>query len=1219
MLRRLARVALRLFAVLLLLFAAAYLLRGPILARLLASRLSAALGGRFAVNRVEGGLFRELVVVGLRTEAAPRTGALREISFARARLRYRLGALLFGDSLRAVDSVEVEDFSLALDGRARGGEGGVGPSPRDVLDLVPDPLPPIRALGRATLSTGAGSAAARVAISGGGRSLDVALEDLALPRGIAEPRFLLSIAREGEGAVVVRSEGAVAGVAPRGIRVELPRGGGFVADAALAVAGGTVRARVTPDAVEVEADALDFAKVPAALRDLLPPELPPEGKARVRIRAVAARVVIERVEVALAGARIEGEGIAVEPERPYLVGQVERLDLSVPDLRALRADLPAASLVARVRRGAGGEVRVERLEAAHGSSRARLHGSARLPDVPERWRETEVDLALDAEVEGALFGETSPIAGRGSVRGRVAGTLRAPLAHLDLSARDLRVAERPIRELRLRGDLAWPTLRVREARVEADPGHVALSGTAHLAARTLEGVRLEAAIPDLDAFARVFPGVPALAGSLRARADLPFAALDGRLRGTAVLSAEALVFDGLAVGAVSATVEGDGREVTLREALARGAWGEATGRGRATFGEGGGEASFVATFLGGEVRGAGRWGAEPSIELRAEGLALEGTFSGLHARICAEGGLDRPRVAFEARADRVFWRGFAAAASVRGAQEAGGLQIDALRVDAGADGSAEADGMVPVVVGRSGLVPLDGSLLRGRLRGSLAPRLAEELPVAFSSLDFEVEAGGGALSASVRAGDLAWRGCKLRIDGETRVEVRSGPGGTSAAARAEGGGRLALSLFARSPVGFDPGRPGALASAWRAAEVEGSARLEAPDLAAFRALLPAVARIEGRAALDLTLAGSVERPELRGTVEVFADHLKVEGDLPSIRGLVGRARLTPRRAVVERFEGTLGYQPFRVEGEVELAPAPLLALRLEGQDVLLARSPNLLLRADLDLAVTGTFAAPAIAGAIAVTDALWSEPMSLFSRGGAGSGDEGVQLFSVRDGAFARASLDVTVRAAETVRLRNNLLRGRVSLDLRVRGSGEVPRPEGRADFRDLLVLLEHARLRVESGQLVFPPGAPFQPHLDASARTRMRGYDLHVRAAGRLPDVRVDVASQPPLPRAEALVLLATGALPGELTGRGARDLALSRAGASMAETLLEEIVGPDDPDVESFLERFSMEVGRDVSATGRSTVAAEFRLRDRWFLVAERDRYDAYNAGIVYRIRFR
>ncbi|MGH7162617.1 MAG: hypothetical protein ACREID_03965, partial [Planctomycetota bacterium] len=66
MLRRLGRFLLRFAAVALLLVAAAYLLREPLLARpvarWVAARLSESLGGEYSLERVEGDWYREVVL-----------------------------------------------------------------------------------------------------------------------------------------------------------------------------------------------------------------------------------------------------------------------------------------------------------------------------------------------------------------------------------------------------------------------------------------------------------------------------------------------------------------------------------------------------------------------------------------------------------------------------------------------------------------------------------------------------------------------------------------------------------------------------------------------------------------------------------------------------------------------------------------------------------------------------------------------------------------------------------------------------------------------------------------------------------------------------------------------------------------------------------------------------------------------------------------------------
>ena len=86
------------FLLVLVLLVGVYLLRDRILARplanLVAEQMSQALGGKFTLERIEGDYFREIVVVGLRTEAEPPDGPLRRIELERAAVRFNLRRML---------------------------------------------------------------------------------------------------------------------------------------------------------------------------------------------------------------------------------------------------------------------------------------------------------------------------------------------------------------------------------------------------------------------------------------------------------------------------------------------------------------------------------------------------------------------------------------------------------------------------------------------------------------------------------------------------------------------------------------------------------------------------------------------------------------------------------------------------------------------------------------------------------------------------------------------------------------------------------------------------------------------------------------------------------------------------------------------------------------------------------------------------------------------
>ena len=83
------------------------------------------------------------------------------------------------------------------------------------------------------------------------------------------------------------------------------------------------------------------------------------------------------------------------------------------------------------------------------------------------------------------------------------------------------------------------------------------------------------------------------------------------------------------------------------------------------------------------------------------------------------------------------------------------------------------------------------------------------------------------------------------------------------------------------------------------------------------------------------------------------------------------------------------------------------------------------------------------------------------------------------------------------------------------------------------------------------------------------------------------------------------------------------ARAGAGSGTMegaeLFAAAIGPDDPDDMGFFDRFTFTQGRQISRAGDETIEAEFSMTDRFFLRVERDRYDNFNAGVVWRWRFR
>jgi translocation and assembly module TamB len=349
--------------------------------------------------------------------------------------------------------------------------------------------------------------------------------------------------------------------------------------------------------------------------------------------------------------------------------------------------------------------------------------------------------------------------------------------------------------------------------------------------------------------------------------------------------------------------------------------------------------------------------------------------------------------------------------------------------------------------------------------------------------------------------------------------------------------------------------------------------------------------------------------------------MKVEGDVPRLTGGRAEVRFGGRALRLVSFAGELGYAPVGAEGTIDLRTPgnPVLDLRLTGRNALLVAHPGLRVRADLDLSLAGTPDALRIGGRVAISDALYTRARSLLARGNRTASDDMV-LFRARRAPLATATLDVLVAADETIRIRTPTLKGDLSCDLRIRGTGEAPAPEGRVFFRDLLVEMHAvAALKVDRGEVRFPPGEPFDPWLDVAAHTRLKGYDLEVALDGRVDDADLRISSRPELSQDDALLLLATGYTREELEREGIGQAAFGKLASFLGAHLVSRFSGPRDPDERTFLDRFRFTVGKDVSRSGDDTIEAEFEASRKLFLRVERDRFDEYNGSVVWRIRFK
>jgi hypothetical protein len=593
-----------------------------------------------------------------------------------------------------------------------------------------------------------------------------------------------------------------------------------------------------------------------------------------------------------------------------------------------------------------------------------------------------------------------------------------------------------------------------------------------------------------------------------------------------------------------------------------------------------------------------------------------------------DGELREPRLRLRVSSRDLRYRGVPTRLTLSLRQEGGALRVEELEVTRAAELALKAEGRLPLRVSVDG-VHLLNLRSAGLTLSATHENPAELLPKEYAGY-LPRERVRLDLSLAERSGDLRIEAIVEARGDETATEngapkariylrVREGTGDrlmVESAGRLEGE-KVASLEGELSVPGLAEANP-TLDLEEVALELSGNLSLPLREVGRR---IPSVIFAGGPLLGELRLYGTLARPKYEGNLRVMGGEFRLAGPLPPVTAVSGELIIAEGEAQIRGFRGELGRAPFTASGRLTFPRAQKPAkinLTIAGENLLLYSDETLRVRGDSRIEVSRSLRAPLISGHLTVREAVYEQDIPLIGVSSAPSVDpESLQLFAFPGGWAGQTALDITVEGDRSVLVRNNLLDTTLSVDLHLRGNLEVPIMTGRVFTREAALRLPVTTVDLSQLAVEFPQGDPFRPRIAAIGNSQVRGYELMVQASGTVPAVEVEVSSAPPLPREQALLLLTTGYAdlgdlgPGERTVRAlSRFVGRQLVEVLLAESQVEEVVA----------ERVEVRVGRQVSESGSEVIEVEFQLTEeqRWFLEFERDRFDAYNLGVAWRLWF-
>lgn len=399
---------------------------------------------------------------------------------------------------------------------------------------------------------------------------------------------------------------------------------------------------------------------------------------------------------------------------------------------------------------------------------------------------------------------------------------------------------------------------------------------------------------------------------------------------------------------------------------------------------------------------------------------------------------------------------------------------------------------------------------------------------------------------------------------------------------------------------------------WRVAT--GELRMEQAQLAAFSAFVPSLLAPQGRISVNLALE---KGGDLRGNVTVDGAATRPLENVGPIRDIEAEAVLAGNAVELRRFSCAVGGQKVTADGRMELRDRfwerqsiPVFQLSLRGTNVPLVRKPDVVLRADLDLALTNQASGPGILqGAVRLRDSFFlSDLASLVPRGGT-SPKRRPPYFSIDVQPWADWRLNLDVQGSEFLRVRTPLFRGAISTTMRVEGRLGNPVALGEVRISSGAITFPFGSFDVKQGFVSLTSADPYHPQLFVHAEAQRFGYDIRLDVTGPADAPVLQFASTPPLNSEQILLMLTTGQMPEGLTPTSTRQRAQGLA-LFMGKNILSELgIGGGEG-------RLSLRSGQDVTESGRPTYELEYKINEDWSVIGEYDRFSQYNLGLKWKL---
>lgn len=331
------------------------------------------------------------------------------------------------------------------------------------------------------------------------------------------------------------------------------------------------------------------------------------------------------------------------------------------------------------------------------------------------------------------------------------------------------------------------------------------------------------------------------------------------------------------------------------------------------------------------------------------------------------------------------------------------------------------------------------------------------------------------------------------------------------------------------------------------------------DLAVLQTLVPNV-RSSGQISIHFSGQGTTSRPKMLGQLQLKDVALSANASPIGLEGITGQVNFSGNRAEIANLSGTAGGGKISATGFVSYGQETTFNLGLDAQSVRIRYPEGLRSILSGQINMRGNPGDSTLTGRVLVDRLSFTQAFDLANFAGYFSEDSTGSPAS----SFERnMKLRVAVQSAQELNLASSKLSMGGSANLNVTGTLAEPVLLGRISLTGGEVFFLGKRFQVQSGTIEFANAARTEPVLRLYITTTVEQYSITLNLSGPMDRLRTNYTSEPSLPPADIVHLLAFGktseeaaAAPSSSAAMGAESV-LAQGVSSQVAGKLENLTG--------------------------------------------------------------